>query len=199
MPPTGSPSSGPTTTTTTAPPRRTSSGASRRRSGGRRAGFKASDFRIPTLKEVLRAFPHTPINIEIKGRTPAEADAEYVLNAEILARTLKRVKRRDLIVVSFKQKAVDRFHQLRPRHRSGARDRRRGRMDRGRLAGTGREGVPGADHVRGRRRADPDHDEGRTSRGRTARATRGRTGSAAPTRTLRTRGGRSSTHAWTGS
>ena len=77
-------------------------------------GFKASDFRIPTLKEVLHAFPHTPINIEIKGRTPTEADAEYVLNAEILARTLKRVKRRDLIVVSFKQKAVDRFHQLIP-------------------------------------------------------------------------------------
>lgn len=78
-------------------------------------GFKASDFRIPTLKEVLRAFPHTPINIEIKGRTPAEADAEYILNAEILASKLKRVKRRDLIVVSFKQKAVERFHQLVPR------------------------------------------------------------------------------------
>ena len=78
-------------------------------------GFKASDFRIPTLKEVMRAFPRTPINIEIKGRTPAEADAEYVLNAEVLARTLKRTKRRDLIVVSFKQKAVDRFHQLLPR------------------------------------------------------------------------------------
>ena len=26
-----------------------------------------------------------PINIEIKGRTPAEEDAEYVRNAEVLA------------------------------------------------------------------------------------------------------------------
>jgi glycerophosphoryl diester phosphodiesterase len=78
-------------------------------------GFKASDFRIPTLKEVLRAFPRTPINIEVKGRTPVEADAEYILNAEILAATLKRVKRRDLIVVSFRQTAVERFHQLVPR------------------------------------------------------------------------------------
>ena len=77
-------------------------------------GFKASDFRVPTLKEVLRAFPRTPINIEIKGRTRAEADAEYVKNAESLARALKRVKRRDIIVVSFKQPAVDRFHELLP-------------------------------------------------------------------------------------
>src|SRR4051794_2928584 len=35
-------------------------------------GFKASDFRVPTLVEVLKAFPRTPINIEIKGRTPDE-------------------------------------------------------------------------------------------------------------------------------
>jgi hypothetical protein len=28
---------------------------------------------VPTLTEVLKAFPRTPINIEIKGRTPDEA------------------------------------------------------------------------------------------------------------------------------
>jgi glycerophosphoryl diester phosphodiesterase len=39
------------------------------------AGFKRSDFRVPTLREVLKAFPHTPINVEIKGRTKAEAVA----------------------------------------------------------------------------------------------------------------------------
>lgn len=78
------------------------------------AGFARSDFRVPTLREVLRAFPRTPINIEIKGRTKQEAVAEYVRNAEALARTLKGVARKDLIVVSFKQEAVDRFHALRP-------------------------------------------------------------------------------------
>ena len=77
-------------------------------------GFTAADFRVPTLKEVLRAFPHTPINVEIKGRTKAEALDEYLTNADALARTLKSTKRRDLIVVSFKQEAVDRFHQLVP-------------------------------------------------------------------------------------
>ena len=78
-------------------------------------GFRASDFRVPTLAEVLKAFPRTPINIEIKGRTPDEATAEYVKNAEVLAGLLKDSKRRDLIVVSFRQEAVDRFHELVPR------------------------------------------------------------------------------------
>ena len=53
--------------------------------GGRQGAARASsaaDFRVPTLTEVMRAFPHTPINIEIKGRTPDEADLEYVQNAE---------------------------------------------------------------------------------------------------------------------
>jgi glycerophosphoryl diester phosphodiesterase len=77
-------------------------------------GFTAADFRVPTLREVLRAFPHTPINVEIKGRTKAEAVQEYLTNADALARTLKGIKRRDVIVVSFKQEAVDRFHQLVP-------------------------------------------------------------------------------------
>jgi glycerophosphoryl diester phosphodiesterase len=78
-------------------------------------GFTAADFRVPTLSEVMRAFPHTPINIEIKGRTPAEDTSEYIRNANVLARLLKHTKRRDLIVVSFKQEAVDRFHALDPK------------------------------------------------------------------------------------
>lgn len=78
-------------------------------------GFKRTDFRVTTLTEVLNAFPTTPINIEIKGRTKAEADDEYVANAEVLAALLKDTARSDLIVVSFKQKAVDRFHELAPR------------------------------------------------------------------------------------
>jgi glycerophosphoryl diester phosphodiesterase len=78
-------------------------------------GFRAADFRVPTLAQVLKAFPRTPINIEIKGRTPDEAREEYVQNAEVLAALLKSTKRRDLIVVSFQQAAVDRFHELVPR------------------------------------------------------------------------------------
>jgi glycerophosphoryl diester phosphodiesterase len=85
--------------------------------GHRRApkGFSAADFSVPTLSEVLRAFPRTPINIEIKGRTPKEDTSEYIQNANVLARLLKHTKRRDLIVVSFKQAAVDRFHKLDPK------------------------------------------------------------------------------------
>jgi glycerophosphoryl diester phosphodiesterase len=78
-------------------------------------GYTAADFRVPTLRAVLKAFPKTPINIEIKGRTKAEGIPEYVQNAEVLAKLLKRSPRRDLIVVSFKQEAVDRFHQLAPK------------------------------------------------------------------------------------
>ena len=84
---------------------------------GRKAppnGFTAKDFRVPTLAQVLKAFPRTPINVEIKGRTPDEATEEYVKNAEILARLLKGTKHRKLIVVSFQQAAVDRFHELVP-------------------------------------------------------------------------------------
>jgi glycerophosphoryl diester phosphodiesterase len=38
-----------------------------------------------------------------------------VQNAEVLAGLLQKTKRRDLIVVSFQQAAVDRFHELVPR------------------------------------------------------------------------------------
>jgi glycerophosphoryl diester phosphodiesterase len=77
-------------------------------------GYRRADFRVPTLAQVLKAFPDTPITIEIKGRTQAEEDAEYVENAEVLARLLRKTDRRDLIVTSFRQKAVDRFHELAP-------------------------------------------------------------------------------------
>jgi glycerophosphoryl diester phosphodiesterase len=78
-------------------------------------GFKATDFRVPTLQEVLRAFPRTPINIEIKARTKQEEVAEYVYNADVLAGELADVNRDDLIVTSFQQPATDRFRELVPR------------------------------------------------------------------------------------
>ena len=45
---------------------------------------------MPTLKQVMRAFPHTPINVEIKARTPEEEPAEYIENAEVLAKLLAK-------------------------------------------------------------------------------------------------------------
>jgi glycerophosphoryl diester phosphodiesterase len=76
------------------------------------AGYTAEDFRVPTLTEVLEAFPNTPINIEIKGQEDQES--EFVRNAELLAGLLNDADRRDLIVVSFNQAAVNRFHELAP-------------------------------------------------------------------------------------
>lgn len=84
------------------------------RTGDRRPprGFTRSDFRVPTLAEVMRRFPRTPINIEIKGRDDDEA--QFLRNAELLAALLDGTRRRDLIVVSFNQRAVDLFHELVP-------------------------------------------------------------------------------------
>ena len=75
------------------------------------AGFEADDFRVPTLAEVFSAFPDVPVNVEIKGRT----QAEKFRVADLLARFLRRSRKRDVIVVSFDQAAVDRFHRAAPR------------------------------------------------------------------------------------
>jgi glycerophosphoryl diester phosphodiesterase len=75
-------------------------------------GFKRSDFQIATLDEVMKAFPKTPINIEIKGRTPTEATSEYTYNATVLANYLKSSSRTDVVVVSFTQDAVDTFSSI---------------------------------------------------------------------------------------
>ena len=104
---------------------------------------------MPTLAQVLKAFPRTPINVEIKGRTPDEATEEYVKNAGVLARMLKGTKHAKLIVVSFQQAAVDRFHELAPKIDLAPWHRRRGQLPaRRRLARRGSRGVPGADHLR---------------------------------------------------
>jgi glycerophosphoryl diester phosphodiesterase len=77
------------------------------------AGHTADDFRVSTLKEVFDAFPDVPINIEIKGKNDGDA-ASFLRNAEALASFLNARKRTDVIVVSFHDEAVDRFHQLAP-------------------------------------------------------------------------------------
>ena len=54
------------------------------------AGFGPDDFRIPTLEEVLLAYPDIPINIEIKGTGDSDVDS-FLHNAELLAAELKRI------------------------------------------------------------------------------------------------------------
>lgn len=76
-------------------------------------GYTPDDFRIPSLEEVLRAFPDIPINIEIKGRGDTDLGS-FDRNADLLVALLRRVAHRDLIVVSFQQTAVDRFHRQMP-------------------------------------------------------------------------------------
>jgi glycerophosphoryl diester phosphodiesterase len=122
------------------------------------SGFRASDFRVPTLAQVLKAFPRTPINIEIKGRPPDEATEEYVQNAEVLARPEgHEAARPDRRVVPAGSGGP--LPRARAPDRPCPGHRWRGRLaDRGRLPGSRRGGVPGADHLHHRRHATPgDH------------------------------------------
>ena len=78
------------------------------------AGFGPEDFRIPTLEEVLLAHPGIPINIEIKGTGDSDVDS-FLHNAELLAAELKRIGRTEgIIVASFNDLALTRFHELAP-------------------------------------------------------------------------------------
>jgi glycerophosphoryl diester phosphodiesterase len=93
------------------------------------AGYSADDFKIPTLREVLDAFPNTPINIEIKMvKTPTGAAGGCVTQnaipycddpvgsipvADALADLLDEpqyASRDDIIVVSFSDQLIDEFH-----------------------------------------------------------------------------------------
>ena len=77
-------------------------------------GFTADDFRIPTLEEVMLAYPDVPINIEIKGASDADQQS-FLDNADALAATLTRIGRTDgIIVASFSDAAIGHFHSLMP-------------------------------------------------------------------------------------
>jgi len=69
------------------------------------AGYSATDFRIPTLEEVLQTFPDVPINIEIKNTAPDTASYEKTL-ADLLDQ-YDRVD--DVIIVSFLDHAIEQF------------------------------------------------------------------------------------------
>jgi glycerophosphoryl diester phosphodiesterase len=77
-------------------------------------GYRAQDFSIPALRDVFRAFPHVPINIEIKGTSDADVDS-FLHNARLLAAFLNKARRTDVIVTSFNDQALATFHQLAPR------------------------------------------------------------------------------------
>ena len=77
-------------------------------------GFEPDDFRIPTLEEVMLAYPDVPINIEIKGESDADQQS-FLDNADALAATLTRIGRTDgIIVASFSDAAIAHFHSLMP-------------------------------------------------------------------------------------
>ncbi|MDQ3739471.1 MAG: hypothetical protein M3389_00880, partial [Actinomycetota bacterium] len=82
------------------------------RTGAKRPprGFRADDFRVPSLDEFLQRFRRIPTNIEIKG----ESEDVQMRTAELLAPIVTATGRDDIIVVSFNQDVVDRFHQLAP-------------------------------------------------------------------------------------
>ena len=77
-------------------------------------GFAPDDFRIPTLDEVMRAYPSVPINIEIKGAADSDVGS-FMRNAEALATYLNELGRVDgIMVASFNDAALARFHELAP-------------------------------------------------------------------------------------
>ncbi|WP_353951228.1 glycerophosphodiester phosphodiesterase [Knoellia sp. S7-12] len=76
-------------------------------------GFKPKDFMVPTLREVLKAFPATPINIEIKGTSDADT-ASFIRTGTLLAQLLNKNGRTDLIVGSFNDTALADFHSRAP-------------------------------------------------------------------------------------
>jgi glycerophosphoryl diester phosphodiesterase len=73
-------------------------------------GFAANDFKIPTLDEVLAAFPGTYLNIELKPTVAMTGRLEAAV-AELL-RAYGRSD--DVIVVSFNDQSVELFKALAP-------------------------------------------------------------------------------------
>ncbi len=77
-------------------------------------GFQPRDFRIPTLGEVMAAYPDVPTNIEIKGASDEDVQS-FLRNAEALAAFLNDLGRDEgIVVASFNDAALARFHELAP-------------------------------------------------------------------------------------
>lgn len=81
-------------------------------------GYTPNDFKIPTLQEVLDAFPDTPMNIDLKNNSGApgiEIEA-----AEVVAEVMKEYPERseDVIIASFTSAPIVKFHELHPDHKA---------------------------------------------------------------------------------
>ena len=76
-------------------------------------GHRPKDFRVPTLQEVFKAFPDTPVNIEIKGTSDSDIGS-FLRTGRLLADFLNKSGRRDVIVASFKDEALADFHARAP-------------------------------------------------------------------------------------
>lgn len=74
-------------------------------------GYQPEDFGVPSLSDVLEEFPDTPVNIEIKGSGTPQS---FLDTAEALGDQLAPTDREDLIVGSFSDDALERFHELAP-------------------------------------------------------------------------------------
>ncbi|HEX2085833.1 MAG TPA: glycerophosphodiester phosphodiesterase [Solirubrobacteraceae bacterium] len=72
--------------------------------------FSPNDFRIPTLDEVLDAFPNELVNIEIKATAPQTAPYER----ELAALLAEHGRTSDTIVVSFTDNATEAFKVFAP-------------------------------------------------------------------------------------
>ena len=76
--------------------------------------FEPHHFRIPVLDEVISKYPTVPVNIEIKGASDEDV-ASFLRNAEMLAAYLNDLGRTEgIMVASFNDAALARFHQLAP-------------------------------------------------------------------------------------
>jgi glycerophosphoryl diester phosphodiesterase len=77
-------------------------------------GYRASDFRVLELDELIGRYPDVPINIEIKGSGDADIES-FLRNAEVLAAYLNGLGRTEgIMVASFNDAALQRFHELAP-------------------------------------------------------------------------------------
>ncbi|GGK81733.1 glycerophosphodiester phosphodiesterase family protein [Mangrovihabitans endophyticus] len=77
-------------------------------------GYRADDFAVPSMREVLTTFRHVPLSVEIKGTTDADTES-FLHNARLLAALVHRMHRtRDIVVTSFNDDALAEFHRLAP-------------------------------------------------------------------------------------
>ena len=78
-------------------------------------GYRKRDFRILELDELIQRYPGVPINIEIKGSGDSNVES-FIHNAEVLAAYLNDLGRtRGIMVASFNDASLQRFHELAPK------------------------------------------------------------------------------------